>query len=123
MLGIAEMFAELDGYQRYESALEQWSAWRTSRGYQRKTVPLSPEEALRRRRERARLYMNKRYREDAEFRARHQKAARARYYVPRANAAKHGTVSKYNSGDGCRCDACREAMAQYKRDWRERRAA
>lgn len=121
MDGIHDMFAELDGYDRYESAIEEWAAIRRKNPSVRKTPVLSAEESARRRRERARIYMNNRYQNDPKFRARHIAAVKSRQRKPRVDAAIHGTVSKYNGG--CRCWPCRDSIAQYKRDWRMQRAA
>ncbi len=70
MTGILEMFAELNGYERYEVDLQQWAA--INLAVRRARRPLKP------RRERP-----------------------------------HGTKSRYTGG--CRCEACREAVAQYQR--------
>lgn len=96
---IVEMFAGLDGSDRYEDARERWSASHTSLRYQR----------------------------DPEFRERH-KAAVDRYKDlvfgvdrPRRHrrpfgpiAIKHGVYSSYTKYK-CRCTACRSASAAYRR--------
>lgn len=45
---------------------------------------------------------------------------RRRGLVARNGFAKHGSISMYSNG--CRCDECRFAIAEYKRRWRARRA-
>jgi len=99
---IVEMFAGLDGSDRYEYALERWlRRWHASQ-------------------------TSERYRRDPEFRERH-KATMARYRdrvfgadrprrTPRPHpiAIKHGVYMSYTKYK-CRCTACREASAAYRK--------
>jgi hypothetical protein len=116
MIGIAELFAELDGYDRYEAAVEIWASGR--------------KELNAARREPARIYMRNRYRDDDEFRERKKLEMRRRYYLKRYGTqlpnvvdfrrpdAQHGEHRKYAAG--CRCLLCKQANNRYQREWYRR---
>lgn len=96
MIGIAEMFAEFDGYNRYESTLETWIR----------------EQRVRLREYQRDWYWNNRGHVLSYLKAwRAQK--RAKLGLPPRRIAQHGTPSKY--AGGCRCNACRAASAEYRR--------
>jgi hypothetical protein len=103
MIGIAEMFAEFDGYESYEIRLAAWAVVRRCK---------------------MREYHRDRYR-DPVCRARtlsYLKAWRRSKRVSEGRApdrkiASHGTRSKYVGG--CRCDACRSAETEYRRNRRQ----
>ena len=91
MLGIAEMFSELDGYERYEDDLFSWAAHRLRAEQEARLSPIvsarkqrdykkryaTSEEFRAQRREYWRTYHKKRYANDAAYRERHLKSAHA----------------------------------------------
>lgn len=96
MIGIREMFSELDGYDRYDLAVVTWAYERRKylREYQRE------------------WYANNRSHVLSYLKAwRAQK--RAKLGLPPRRVAQHGTAAKYSGG--CRCGACRAASAEYRR--------
>ncbi len=116
---IAEMFAGLDGSDRYEDAIENWANWRRA------------QDALysKEHRDHASRYWKDRYQREPEVRARH-KAAVVRYLDrllgsdrPRRTygplAIKHGSAYTYTKRR-CRCAECRAASAAYQRSRRAR---
>lgn len=125
MIGIAEMFAELDGYQRYQDSLESWSSWRSES--QRESDRWYRKLPHVRRRKVARWRM--RYQTDRQFRERWL-AGKRRLHRERRGIlvvygpiqADHGTTYGYSTR-GCRCDLCRAAQTQYTRDYRARKRA
>lgn len=107
---IVEMFAGLDGSDRYDDAIERWlRRWHASQ-------------------------TSVRYQRDPEFRERH-KAAMARYRDrlfgvgrprrkprPHPLAIKHGVYTSYTKYK-CRCTECRAASAAYRKKRRAEVAA
>lgn len=133
MMGIAEMFAELDGYDGYwfavaarrEQEIDGKRQYRTEnrdvvRRNQRRYR--STEEY----RERARMY-EREYRRDPVFREKRRQYERelwkrkhARPYGP--VQLNHGTVNAY-AYRGCRCRPCTDAVVAAKRERLARKAA
>jgi hypothetical protein len=118
MEGIAELFAELDGYDRYDKDLEVWVTNRIAarREWQR-TYSRGPEHKVQKAE-----YFKRRYWSDPVYRA-YKKAQMLERYrertgrTPRA-PAEHGEQRKYAAG--CRCVTCNEANNQYQRARRAR---
>lgn len=127
MLGIAEMFAELDGYERYEYDLEvalrctraeRRESIRNYRHWYRKTIGRESYREYQTTRRRERYQTDPAYREKwltylSDWRAGKRIAAGK---GPRP-VAQHGDYSKYTGG--CRCRLCRQASANYRRGRRQ----
>lgn len=101
MIGIVEMFAELDGYERYEVDLLVWASHQRAQKRERDRTYLSDPLARRKKLE----HSKQRYRAKL--------ALVGRTVRP---PSRCGTVHRYNTG--CRCDACRAAMASYMREYK-----
>lgn len=131
MTGISEMFAELDGYDRYESELE--SALRRARSerresmrnyerWYRKTIGRAYYRDYQTTRRRNRYQNDPAYREKwLAYLSSWRAAKRAASGKGPRKVAQHGDYSKYSGG--CRCDACRAASAAYTRGLRARKRA
>lgn len=111
MLGIAEMFAELDGYERYEEAVENWArATCEAREARAKCEHLKRAQAA--------WYMRNRDKQIAYHRRYYREVVRPLRGIGSRPVAQHGTVSKYNTG--CRCEQCGDAARDYRRQYKKR---
>lgn len=115
MIGIPEMFAEFDGYDRYESEIEQWSHFRHAAKARQSGRYLTPTGRLYQREYKRGWYEVNRERWNAYVQERRARLRAAAGKTCRP-AAVHGSRTKYVAG--CRCDACRCAETAYRRERR-----